>query len=318
MKTQFMLKPLAFALAAVLSAGAYAELPKNGGNASITDSQDVNGNYVNNEGTENTALVEDSLNGVSGNLGVNVAAGDNNQQANAGAIAVADAYLVFGVAASANIDVDQKGRNNELDNYSVPNNATLNNAGKNASGNLGVNIAAGNYNQQKNDMAIGVSETAYAANASVNVSQLSKDNTTNNYATWTPGAVQVTLSGGFEGDYEGSSQQSNDVYPEVWSGGNHGAGDSQVGHIDFDDDNPAAPGRFEFDEQGSLSLQGSVTGNIPVVAGFSAPVVNNATITGSLNNTSGNVGVNVAAGGGNQQSNSLAVAVGCTACASVE
>jgi hypothetical protein len=44
--------------------------------------------------------------------------------------------------------------------------------------------------------------------------------------------------------------------------------------------------------------------------------VNNASVLNSLNGASGNVGLNVAAGGGNQQSNSLAVAVGCTACAS--
>lgn len=320
MRTQFILKPLAFALAAALSAGAYAA-PNNGGNASIQDSQDNHGNYVNNEGTENTALVDGSLGSASGNVGVNVAAGDNNQQANAGAIAVADAFLVFGVAASADIGVDQSARNNVLDNYSVPNSATLSNSANGASGNVGVNIAAGNYNQQKNDMAIGVSEAAYAANASVNVSQMSNDNNTNNYATWTPGEVQVTLSGGFEGNYSGQSDQIGNVYPDIWTGDSHPGGGPD-GHFDLDSatqggsDLNGDGGALAFNEAGSLGLQGSVSGFIPVVAGFQAPVTNNASLNNSLNGASGNVGVNIAAGGGNQQSNSLAVAVGCTACAS--
>ncbi len=320
MKTQLMLKPLAFALAAVLSAGAYAA-PDNGGNASITDSQDTHDNRVRNEGTENDASVNASLGSASGNVGVNVAAGDNNQQANAGAIAVADADFIFGTAASANIDVEQRARNNTLQNFSVPNNAALNDSANNASGNVGINIASGDYNQQKNDMAIGVSEAAYAANASVNVSQMSNDNNTNNYATWTPGEVQVTLSGGFEGNYSGQSDQIGNVYPALWTGDSHPDG-TPNGHFDLDTETQGGSdlngdgGAFAFNEAGSLGLQGSVSGFIPVVAGFQAPVTNNASINNSLNGASGNVGVNIAAGGGNQQSNSLAVAVGCTACAS--
>ncbi|MGU1043544.1 hypothetical protein ACSEO3_26820 [Pseudomonas aeruginosa] len=33
-----------------------------------------------------------------------------------------------------------------------------------------------------------------------------------------------------------------------------------------------------------------------------------------MQNVSGNVGVNIAAGGGNQQSNSLSIAAGCSSC----
>ncbi len=325
MKTQFMLKPLVFALAAVLSAGAFADrdhdkAPQNGGNASIVDSQNTHDNQVRNEGTKNTAKVDASLDGASGNIGVNVAAGDNNQQANAGAIAVADANLVFGTAASANIDVDQAAHDNRLNNFSVPNNASLNNSANGASGNVGINIAAGNYNQQKNDMAIGVSETAYAANAGVNVSQVSKDNTTKNNATLDYGSVAVSLGMSGTGTYSGQSDQIGNVYPDSWTGAQHPDGTS-TGHFDLDTDTQGGSdlnhdgGALAFNEAGTIGLQGSVTGNIPVVAGFKTAVVNNASLTNSLSNVSGNVGVNIAAGGGNQQSNSLAVAVGCTACA---
>jgi hypothetical protein len=326
MKAQFMLKPLAFALAAVLSAGVYAEQgggngPQNGGNASIVDSQSNHDNRVRNEGTENNASVTGSLGGASGNVGVNVAAGDNNQQANAGAIAVADAFLVFGTAASANIDVDQTARNNTLNNFSVPNTASMTDSANGASGNVGVNIAAGNFNQQKNDMAIGVSETAHAANAGVNVSQVSRDNVTHNKATLDYGSVAVSLSMSADGTYSGQSDQIGDVYPDSWSGAQHPGG-SSTGHFDLDTETQGGSdlnddgGALAFNEAGTIGLEGSITGNIPVVAGFNTAVVNNASLTNSLNGASGNVGVNIAAGGGNQQSNSLAVAVGCTACAS--
>ncbi|MGE6790633.1 hypothetical protein SAMN05216206_3863 [Pseudomonas guineae] len=329
MKAQFMLKPLAFALAAVLSAGVYADQsgdrnrgPQNGGNASIVDSQNNHNNLVRNEGTVNDASVDGSLGNASGNVGVNVAAGDNNQQANAGAIAVADAYMVFGAAASANIDVDQTARNNTLRNFSVPNTASLSNSANGASGNVGINIAAGNYNQQKNDMAIGVSETAYAANAGVNVSQVSNGNVTNNNATLDYGSVAVSLSmNNVGGSYSGQSDQIGNVYPDIWTGDAHPAG-SPDGHFDLDTATQGGSdlnddgGALAFNEAGTLSLEGSASGFIPVVAGFNTAVVNTASLTNSLNGASGNVGVNVAAGGGNQQSNSLAVAVGCTACAS--
>jgi hypothetical protein len=51
-----------------------------------------------------------------------------------------------------------------------------------------------------------------------------------------------------------------------------------------------------------------------VQSGWKDPVTNNATISGSLNNVSGNVGANIAAGVGNQQSNSLSIAAGCKSC----
>ena len=350
MKTQFILKPLAFALAAVLSAGVYAgnngnnggnnggghgdggpsqesSSVVNGGNASIVDNQNNHNNVVLNQGTENTAKVEGSLNGASGNVGVNVAAGDNNQQANAGAIATADALWIFGLgtAASANIGVTQTEQGNALNNYSVPNNATLIDSANGATGNMGINVAAGNFNQQKNDMAIGESSTAFAANANVNVDQHSSNNATNNVAQVETVYAPVTLSMNGTGTYKGQSDQIGDVYLDSWTGvagGRHGVhpGGQPTGHLDVDSAAQGAQdlnddgGAFAFNEAGTSTLVGSVTGNIPIAVGYRAPVVNNATVTNSLNGGSGNLGVNVAAGGGNQQSNSLAIAAGCTAC----
>ncbi|KAA0696911.1 hypothetical protein DT594_06255 [Halopseudomonas laoshanensis] len=252
MKTQKLLTPLALAMVAMLSVGAHAD--SSGANASIVDAQNNEGNEAVNDSVTNNALVDGSLGGASGNVGVNVAAGDNNQQANAAAIATADSAFVFGfigtgTSAQASIDVDQANHHNEVENHGVPNTAALTNSANGTSGNMGINVAAGNSNQQKNDMAVASSETAYTANASVNVYQNSHDNLVSN----------ESLGGSHGG----------------WGYGYGGGGQPSV------------------------------------------PVVNSAVLGSSLVNVSGNVGANIAAGSGNQQSNSLAIAAGCTACPSL-
>lgn len=337
---KLMLKPLVFALGAILAAGAYADGGqghKNGASAEIDDEQGSYGNEVLNQGTDNEATLYNGVEGASGNIGINITAGDNNQQANAAALAAGDAFFVFGAAARADIDVEQRGKHNKVDNYSVPNTANLHDAVNNTTGNVGVNISAGNFNQQKNDMAAAVSETAYVASASVGAEQKLAGNTTNNYATLDYGSVNVNLnmtangsySGGGSGSYAGQSDQIGDLYPDTYSDGQHPNGGGSVGHIDLDSDAQGAQdlngdggalafnedGTTVFTEAGTTTLGGTVSGSIPVVAGFNTPVVNDARLYNALNNVSGNVGVNIAAGVGNQQSNSLAIAAGCTACA---
>jgi hypothetical protein len=318
MKTQRLLTPIAFAILASVSAGTFAA-----SSATIDDTQISRNNNVLNEATDNDAAVTGSLGGASGNVGVNVAAGDNNQQANAAAISTADAFFVFGVpvhaTADATINVTQRSQGNSLSNYSTPNNASLSDSAGGASGNVGINIAAGNYNQQKNDMAVASSEEAVSADASVTVSQVSKGNETDNYATLEYGGQQVTLSLNGGGTYEGQSDQIGDVYPDIWNGDAHPAG-GQIGHMDLDSDTQGGSdlnddgGALAFNEAGSLDLDGTVSGFLPVVVGFNQAVANNASLSNSLGGVSGNVGVNIAAGGGNQQSNSLAIAAGCNAC----
>ncbi|MBL4835878.1 MAG: hypothetical protein JKY26_18155 [Pseudomonas sp.] len=321
MKTQRLLTPIAFALATALSAGAYAASPANSV-ATINDTQTSSDNGVLNQATDNDAAVSGSLGGASGNVGVNVAAGGNNQQANAAAISTADALFVLGTSvggADATINVTQVSKRNGVTNYSTPNNASLSGSAGGASGNIGMNIAAGDYNQQKNDMAVASSEEALVAGANVTVAQTSQGNVTNNYATLEYGSQQVSLNLGARGTYEGTSDQIGDVYPDIWNGNPHPAG-SPDGHFDLDtatqggSDLNGDGGALAFNEEGTLALRGVVTGSIPVVAGFSQAAANNASLTNSLGGASGNVGVNIAAGAGNQQSNSLAIAAGCNAC----
>ncbi|WP_304640839.1 heme utilization protein [Pseudomonas sp.] len=261
MKTSLTLHAVALAVTAALAAGAYAGgapgTYAGGSTARVADTQLNHNNRVTNKETKNDASIDESLNAATGNVGANVAAGDNNQQANAAAISTADALFVFGQylgqEANASIAVTQKAHNNTLTNYGNPNSASVTDSGNGAQGNVGMNVAAGNYNQQKNDLAIASSEQATTATAAVTMLQDSYGNVTDN--------------------------KVGDVY--------------EVGN----------------------SLNGVASG-LGWFPGYrpQTPVVNTASLSGSLNDASGNVGVNLAAGGGNQQSNALAIAAGCSAC----
>lgn len=322
MKTQKILTPLAFAIATTMSAGVFAT-GLGGASATVDDTQLSSDNRIVNQATENDASVSGSLGGASGNAGVNVASGDNNQQANAAAVSTADAAFVFGLPvngnAHASINVTQGSYRNRVINYSTPNNASLTDSAGGASGNVGINIAAGNYNQQKNDMAVASNEEALSAGADVSVAQTSQGNVTNNNATLEYAQQQVSLTLNGSGTYQGQSDQIGDVYPDIWSDAPHPAGDPQ-GHFDLDtatqggSDLNGDGGALAFNEAGSLELEGTVTGSVLVVTGISEAVVNTASLNNSLGGVSGNVGVNIAAGAGNQQSNSLAIAAGCNAC----
>lgn len=242
MKPQMALKPLVFALAALMAAAAQAggggwhptPVPTGTVAAVVTDTQVSKDNTFNDTKTENNASAEGSLNGSSGNLGANIASGPANQQDNAAAITSSadDAASVFAVA-----DIYQESQSNRFENKGTENNASLTNSANNSSGNAGVNVAAGQGNQQKNNLAIVTADGKNVAAAS-NTEQQSLDNTYLNTAAST-----------------------------------HGYG----GHTQY--------------------------------------VTNNSSLTTSGNGSSGNIGINVAAGPGNQQSNTLTLGSGCTQCA---
>lgn len=321
MKTMWTLKPLAFAVAAGLAVSATAQEvppPTTAGSsalATVVDTQTSGGNYVLNQGTVNTGSLEASLDDAAGNVGVNIAGGDHNQQANSAALSTADEFFVFGTATAA-VSLSQTGTN-IVDNYSTSNTASVLDSANNASGNIGINVASGVFNQQKNDFATATS-AGFVATASSNAVQNSTGNITNNYAVLTEDAtVSFTLDGNVTGVYSGISDQVGNVYLETWN--NYHPNGTVNGHIDVDNENdgaqpgPNGEGSFLFDESGEIELGGTLTGSVPLVS-LQQAVINSATVTGSLNGASGNVGLNVAAGSGNQQSNSLAIAAGCNAC----
>lgn len=310
-----------------------------------------NNNVINNRNANNASISDNSANGLTGNSGVNVAAGDNNIQSNNTALTVlgksevdlspapgqgggeggetARGYyptpVVFAKGASVDAEIGsvQFATENYVENKGNHNNASISaDSLNNSAGNLGANVASGNGNVQANNFAVSYGKDANLAVSTVNNHQFSSSNDTVNKSLKeksTTEKVQVSLSGNInDGKYQGNSEQTNNVYPEIWQGGaegsNHGDGKTYWGHADFDDQAKSGQdGKFKFAESGTIDL-GKVTlkGNLAVINHTTGRVnVNNASISsGSLNNASGNVGVNVAAGTNNMQSNSLALSVG--------
>ncbi|MBD8097560.1 hypothetical protein IFR08_07000 [Pseudomonas fluorescens] len=240
MKPQMALKPLVFALAALMAAAAQAgswhPAPQPTGTvaAVVTDVQKSQHNTFEDSNTENNASADNSVTGNSGNVGVNVQSGSGNQADNAGAISSAkgDFASVFAV-----IDVDQASTHNNFVNKGTQNNASLDGSVNGNSGNVGYNGQAGQGNEGKNNLAITTADGKNIAAAS-NTEQNSLNNSYLNTAV-----------------------------------SSHGYGKPQY-------------------------------------------VSNNASLDNSVNRNSGNVGVNLQSGAGNQGSNSLSIGQGCSVCSS--
>lgn len=99
--------------------------------------------------------IENSISGNTGNIGVNVAAGVNNQQANGLAIAnVSTAALALASAGGMQINQD-----NSLTSFlPLKNDANMNSSVYGNTGNIGVNLASGIGNQQVNNLSIAVKD----------------------------------------------------------------------------------------------------------------------------------------------------------------
>lgn len=315
--------------------------------AVVNDSQVSYQNRVDNEESTNSAILSGNVvSRGAGNIGINEVAGDNNQQANAAAISAADASFVFG-ATDAEAFAYQHTEHNSTINRGQTNLASLEgNVASYGKGNIGVNIAAGNSNQQKNDLAIATG-TSRVATASVSVMQMNDHNSTSNdpihreTVEYRPVSLALnaggTYSGGGVGGYAGSqsgtysgtADQIGNVYPDMWEGQSHPGG-AGIGHFDLDtatqggsdlnNDGGAlafnengtskgtASGQLGFIEAGYQTLAGTVSGMVPVVVTTNLATTNTASLSGNvLSAAAGNIGLNVAAGTNNQQYNGLAI-----------
>ncbi|MBD9534786.1 adhesin [Stenotrophomonas sp. MH1] len=307
--------------------------------AIIDNRQSISGNTAENGLLTNDAAIGDDVgSNASGNLGFNVAAGDNNAQDNAAALSAADASFSFGMA-DAEVFVNQSGMNNSTMNYGVTNNAGIGgNAFSGAAGNIGVNVTSGNNNEQKNALAASVATSAYAT-SSISSNQVSSGNdvtndgyydyVVNSYAINMSGKVTGTTKGTGSGTYSGTgnSYQKTNFYPDNWSGNTH-TGGNQTGHTDWDNQtqgavaNPNRPGvggmawdtdekgNLSFSEMGTADLTASLSGHVIDIDWIAVDATNTASLSGgAFSNASGNIGVNVSSGTGNLQANSLALAV---------
>ena len=307
--------------------------------AVIDNRQSISGNGATNQMLNNEAGIDgDVAANAAGNLGFNVASGDNNAQDNAAALSAADASFSFGMA-DAEVFVNQYGGGNVTVNQGVSNSAGLGgNAFSGAAGNIGVNVASGNNNEQKNALAASVATSAYAQ-SSISSNQVSSGNAVSNtgildeVTTTTDVTLNGSVSGGTlavgAGGYQGrgNAYQQTHFYPDNWTGNSHSGG-SQTGHSDWDSDtqgavdNPYRNGiggfAMDTDEEGTLGfvelgyadLQASLSGTVEHTQLIVQPATNSAGLGGAaFSYASGNIGVNVASGTGNLQANSLALAV---------
>lgn len=283
--------------------------------ATVDSKQLIKNNGVYNLGSSNDASVgEDTLNGATGNIGVNVAAGDNNQQANDAALSSSDAARVFSQASAWSA---QSTTNNEVANVGNDNNAGLEgNALNGASGNIAVNVAAGSMNAQQNSLTAASSTNAGSAQASTGGVQ----QTSGNYVKNLPEIREVAgdiaaLDLQFEVDASGlKMDQIGDVYPDMWEGETHKGGDN-IGHFDLDTETQGGSdlnndgGALAFSATDDSVLSGTISGSVPTFTYEYTYQSNDATLGGnSLNGASGNIGVNVVAGTNNLQRNSLSIA----------
>ncbi|MNC08680.1 hypothetical protein D3C75_562760 [compost metagenome] len=431
MKPSMAIKPLVFAIAAVMAVAVQAgqndrrddhhngHHHNNGhhtppptkipvyATANAWDSQSSTDNTITNQGTINEAEMNQSAVGASGNVGVNVAAGNGNQQDNAAAIANAasdssqDNSFVFGTA-EATADVRQYSNGNRVDNWSTQSSAIMSGSADGAEGNVGVNIAGGDLNQQKNTMAIAnthaplgnATATASAdqdgpglvvnnsADRTYKVETLSFTKTSSGMSSYNKDfelhvdkkdSSSWSASGAKHFDAKGTNSwdaKNSDSYDARSHSKatldatldasldasktvtvDHGRHDrSRTVSVDADlyanldvtvekshekstksstENSYDSSFKKSFDasfeksaknqskssedvdkriqESSSFELSNTVSFQVLTPTGWANPVTNTATLSGSVNGGSGNLGVNVAAGVGNQQSNSLAI-----------
>ncbi|MEI6860196.1 MAG: hypothetical protein V5788_10600 [Shewanella sp.] len=252
------------------------------GMAVVENMQDSSGNMTDNSNHDNEGSIgNEAFSGATGNIGVNVAAGDNNVQANSAALASIDADFAFG-SGDAEIFSQQSSMDNLVFNYGSTNTSSISGAAfAGAAGNIGVNVASGNNNVQANNMAL----SSYSGNlgeASVSNVQMVSDNRTFNEGVVENTVEDVTIDLVLEG--VGSFSDS--------SGGSH-----------------SRSGGGGFSEAGDLELEGTITGQLPLfIAAVIQKTSNSASISGtSFAGASGNIGVNMASGTNNLQVNNLAL-----------
>jgi hypothetical protein len=287
--------------------------------ATVDNNQSVTGNVTANNKLKNTSSIDDRTAAqASGNIGMNVASGDNNAQDNAAALAATDADFAFGLADSE-IDVGQSGMGNVTVNEGVKNDAYVtDNAFRRASGNIGVNVASGNNNQQKNALAASVATTKFA-HAGVSVDQASSGNIVSNagrvekyYDTTTvhmSGTVQGYSLGLGAGGYQGqTSSTSYGVEGGLWTVGPFPAG--FYGGLTASESQGQEQGQLGFVEVSASDLLADLCGTVQTARYVVVNATNDASLSGNaFQHATGNIGVNVASGTGNLQANSLSLAV---------
>jgi len=279
-------------------------------------------NYVSRLNDNDAIVNGNAMQNVSGNVGLNVTAGQGNLQDNVVSIATAKGTKADNLLSLIKGKQDQVSFNNNYDELRDTNNATLTGyAFQYASGNLGINIAAGQGNLQKNVLRIARTEE-----------------TGGGYYPKKPKQGPYKKQHYKKKDRKKDGDAKALVFDWVLQ---KAEANNNPGYVSESNTNTVTVGQFTFrDFSGNLGLnmaagQGNLQDNVASIATakakgaddllslikgdqrqiaknnmyFSKQDVNPVTLSGqAFLNASGNLGVNIAAGQGNLQKNILRIA----------
>ncbi|QXH44435.1 heme utilization protein [Pseudomonas xanthosomatis] len=288
-------------------------------NATSTVKQYSNDNKVTNYNTTSSAIMSGSGNGGSGNMGINVAGGDLNQQKNT--MAIANASSPLGGSSTATASADQNSPGLTVNNYadrnmtvqtvtltttksgssSLTHNSELS-VDKSASANWSNSgtshfDASGSKSGQSN--ATGSATLTASADGSLNTGHVVTFNNGNGDRT-----RSVSTSDAFNASLNGSVETTKG---HTYDSSFEKAYDSNYANSGESASSSSKDVTKNYSESTSWDLSNTVSFQHLTPNGWSNVVNNTATLNNSVSGSSGNLGVNVASGVGNQQSNSLAI-----------
>lgn len=301
MKTSRKFSPITLAVAALcLSPLAFAGANVDNGQLSTMNAQ----GSIWNSNTD-SILSGNAAAGSSGNVGINIATGSQNQQGNAGSLS-SDSNITASANTIAKVSANQQ---EYLDYaYSVMNGANLvsltGNALSGASGNIGVNMASGTFNQQQNNLSTAYSTYSNRALATTSVMQVAGSN--------------MNLSAANFGQSADASNNTG-LYGNVLSNADGNIGVNEAAGISNQQSNNLSVAyttnknreNFSVGAIASVDNTQSMGGNGTMQTPFYWDQTNSRNIAGlgenALQGAAGNVGANLASGNSNQQTNSSAI-----------
>lgn len=262
---------LALGMTALATAPAAAAAP-----ASQNVTQSNPSGTVTDNGDPVAYVIGNAFSNATGNIGVNVAAGVGNQQANA-------LYLDTGSPPYAvSSSLSQTNSFNGIGTGLLNNAYATGNAFRNASGNIGANLSAGVVNEQIN--AAMIMDANDIANAALSAHQASSHNS---YTSFNDDNAY----------FEGNAFQN--ATGNIGANAAGGLGNQQINQLVAATKSGSSAPSFVTQGMSQSSLGDTVRSTDRF--GFN-DVANNA-----FQNASGNIGVNAAGGNANQQANSLFV-----------
>lgn len=316
-------------------------------NSTIEQESDA---WVGNIGGSNTATVHDTGNDASGNIGLNAASGNANQQQNALAIATSSGYEANANATgSQNLSGGVENKSGSA-TYVTSIDVTDDRSHRSAAWGSSYRHDSAQESTTRHEDSYSNSESSYKGqSSSYKNASLEFDANVHGYrnsksssSEFTKEEKEFEVEARFEPSHHGfeaeldiekstksvSDSQSSDEgaaglhldaelkvsksenWNKAFESKEKDSSASNYSHSSESSETHKEKSRYGEVENSSLAASVTITKSYA----FYNPLQNSATLSGSLNDVSGNIGVNVASGSSNQQLNTLAVAVGCNSC----